>query len=370
MRTISSCAVWRLCNAAESFSPRQEQCGAGFLRTGARDRPQQCEGASPASPETYFTDVSLWMGTNPRPITRPKYLVWRSARSPSLQITDRPYEFKSIYLSISHRSERGGPRRQRRPRRQSKFNPISTLRERSRKYPWAVSTRPKSDVQQAIRLSPHDPFKTIWDTHLGDIEIGAGRPRSGNRRIPKVDRRRRSHLLELRQPRRFLCAAGQNGRGKAVRGGNPSRQSELHHQMVSRARPLRPSDPRSKACARRGCRRSERDPENCGDPGRRCRRVQPARGSGRGSHALAPSGLEERPDRPRHRRPSWTDRQAHRRRQPHRVPQRGRRGALRDRSAERPHRAQCRRAARAPHRVPLRHPSRRRRRGERRRFDG
>jgi adenylate cyclase len=34
----------------------------------------------------------------------------------------------------------------------------------------------KSDVQQAIRLSPHDPFKTIWDTNLGDIEIGAGRP--------------------------------------------------------------------------------------------------------------------------------------------------------------------------------------------------
>jgi adenylate cyclase len=32
----------------------------------------------------------------------------------------------------------------------------------------------KSDVQQAIRLSPHDPFKTIWDTNLGDI--GAGRP--------------------------------------------------------------------------------------------------------------------------------------------------------------------------------------------------
>jgi tetratricopeptide (TPR) repeat protein len=34
----------------------------------------------------------------------------------------------------------------------------------------------KSDAQQAIRLSPHDPFKTIWDTVLGDTEIGAGRP--------------------------------------------------------------------------------------------------------------------------------------------------------------------------------------------------
>ncbi len=25
-------------------------------------------------------------------------------------------------------------------------------------------------------MSPHDPFKTIWDNVLGDTEIGAGRP--------------------------------------------------------------------------------------------------------------------------------------------------------------------------------------------------
>ena len=54
----------------------------------------------------------------------------------------------------------------------------------------------------------------------------------------------------------------------------------------------------------------------------------------------------------------------------HRVSQRGRRGALRDRSAERHGRAQRRRAARAPHRVSRRHSSGRRRRGERRRSDG
>ena len=93
----------------------------------------------------------------------------------------------------------------------------------------------ESDVQQAIRLSPHDPFMTVMTTQFGDMNW-LWSSRSRNRRIPKVARRGRSHLLELRKPRRFLCAPGQDGRGEAVRGGNPSRQSELHHQMVSRAR--------------------------------------------------------------------------------------------------------------------------------------
>ena len=34
----------------------------------------------------------------------------------------------------------------------------------------------KSDVQQAMRLSPHDPLILIYQTQLGDIEIGTGRP--------------------------------------------------------------------------------------------------------------------------------------------------------------------------------------------------
>jgi tetratricopeptide (TPR) repeat protein len=34
----------------------------------------------------------------------------------------------------------------------------------------------KSDVQQAIRMRPRDPFKGVFYKHLGDIEIGEGRP--------------------------------------------------------------------------------------------------------------------------------------------------------------------------------------------------
>ena len=85
---------------------------------------------------------------------------------------------------------------------------------------------------------------------------------------------------------------------------------------------------------------------------------------------VAAPGAAQRSDRSRHRRASWAHRQTHGRRQPHRIPQRGRRGALRHRSAEWPHRAQCGPAARAPHRVPRRHPFGRRRRGGRWRPDG
>ena len=34
----------------------------------------------------------------------------------------------------------------------------------------------KSDFQQAIRLSPRDPFVTVFHTQLGDVEIGVGDP--------------------------------------------------------------------------------------------------------------------------------------------------------------------------------------------------
>ena len=54
----------------------------------------------------------------------------------------------------------------------------------------------------------------------------------------------------------------------------------------------------------------------------------------------------------------------------HRVPQRGRRGPLRDRGAKRPYRAQRWRSAGPADRVSCRHPCRRRRRGERRRSHG
>ena len=76
-----------------------------------------------------------------------------------------------------------------------------------------------------------------------------------------------------------------------------------------------------------------RNQETRRDPGRGCRRIQPPRRRGRGSHAIAASGAPQRSDRSRDCRESWTSREAHRRWCPRGVPQRSRLGALCHRGA-------------------------------------
>ena len=85
----------------------------------------------------------------------------------------------------------------------------------------------------------------------------------------------------------------------------------------------------------------------CGDSSVRRRRLQPACRGRRRSHPRPASNPSQRSDRPNDRRQSRPDRQAHRRRQHHRIPQRRRCGPLRHRTAERHGRPQRRRAARA-----------------------
>jgi adenylate cyclase len=55
-------------------------------------------------------------------------------------------------------------------------NPISYSARASAEVSLGRFDEAKSDLQQAIRLSPRDPFLTVFHTQLGDIEIGAGRP--------------------------------------------------------------------------------------------------------------------------------------------------------------------------------------------------
>jgi adenylate cyclase len=88
---------------------------------------------------------------------------------------DRPYGFKSVYLSVSHRFDEAVSA----ANAGLAVNPNNPDLYLARAGPEIALGRfdeAKSDLQQGIRLSPHDPFKTIWDTNLGDIEIGAGRP--------------------------------------------------------------------------------------------------------------------------------------------------------------------------------------------------
>jgi adenylate cyclase len=88
---------------------------------------------------------------------------------------DQPYLFKSLYLSITHRFDdalsaanagvAANPN-----------NPNVYAARAMAGIALGHFDQAKSDAQQAIRLSPHDPTRSIWDTNLGDIEIGSGRP--------------------------------------------------------------------------------------------------------------------------------------------------------------------------------------------------
>ena len=88
---------------------------------------------------------------------------------------DVPYEAKSAYLDMSRRYDEAI----RAADAGLAVNPNSPSLYHARAAAEISLGRfdeAKSDLQQAIRLSPHDPLMTIMTTQLGDIEIGSGRP--------------------------------------------------------------------------------------------------------------------------------------------------------------------------------------------------
>jgi adenylate cyclase len=88
---------------------------------------------------------------------------------------DVPYEAKSTYLAMSRRYDEAI----RAANAGLAVNPNKSgfhVSRASAEISLGHFDEAKSDVQQAIRLSPRDPLITILTTQLGDIEIGGGRP--------------------------------------------------------------------------------------------------------------------------------------------------------------------------------------------------
>jgi adenylate cyclase len=88
---------------------------------------------------------------------------------------DQPYVFKSFYLGDSHRFDEALST----ANAGLAVNPNDPSLYQARAAPEIALSRfdqAKSDLQQAIRLSPRDPFAAFSYTELGDIEIGSGRP--------------------------------------------------------------------------------------------------------------------------------------------------------------------------------------------------
>jgi adenylate cyclase len=170
----------------------------------------------------------------------------------------RPYEFKSVHLSLSHRFDEAV----------SAANAGLAVNPNRPNYYGARAVaeislghfdKAKSDVQQAIRLSPHDPFKTIWDTNLGDIEIGAGRPEAAIVEYRKaLDAGHHTYWLYANLAASYALL-GKMDEAKSfvaetlrVNQASPSNGFESTSPTTFR--------PATRVCARRVLRRSERHP--------------------------------------------------------------------------------------------------------------
>ena len=124
--------------------------------------------------ETYFVEFLFGYG-NPGTDYDAKILGQADRAIALAPDYDLPYEAKGAYLSLSRRYDEAI----RAANAGLAVNPSNHDFYHTRagaEISLGHFDEAKSDLQQAIRLSPHDPIMTVMTTQFGDIEIGSGRP--------------------------------------------------------------------------------------------------------------------------------------------------------------------------------------------------
>ena len=117
-----------------------------------------------------------------------------------------------------------------------------------------------------------DPQVGLRHVTIGDAEVGLGRLDAAIEEYRKaIDVGYHNRIVNLAGA---YALQGKMDEAKAVLAEALRANPKLTVKMLSERFGV--AAPRwRKACARRGCRRSERDPKTRGDPGRRRRRLQP-----------------------------------------------------------------------------------------------
>ena len=161
-RSISTCAVGPWCNKSRSSPTRTNSnaarlCSNSALEIDPERTPMRLAG------DAY--DLFGWSTShgwaNPGPITRPKYLVRPTGPSRSPPIIMQAYLCEGVYLTNSRAREEA--RRSATPDSPSIriTPPLVQIAKRRRSLLSAVPKQAKSDVQQAMRLSPRDPTNRL-----------------------------------------------------------------------------------------------------------------------------------------------------------------------------------------------------------------
>ena len=180
---------------------------------------------------------------------------------------------------MTHRPNEALARRRCRTRDQSELRAVA---RRTASPPKLLGRfeQAKSDVQQAMRLSPRDPLAIvhmIWAMRNSGSDISTPQSRNSTRRSTRAGR-----AFFLTNLAAAYALEGKMDEAKSALAEARRLIPKLTVKWMKRAC-AELSRPCSRACARRGCRRSERDPQNRGDPSL--------------GHGRQPAGSRERQER-------------------------------------------------------------------------
>src|SRR5271163_4297570 len=167
------------------------------------------------------------------------------------------YLAKSAYLTDSHRPDEGLRVADAGLAISPNFAALHAERSITETY-LRQFEQAKSDIQQAMRLSPRDPRLGQWRNFMADAELGLGHYDAAIEQASMaIDAGYRTYFAYVN-----LAAAhafkGEMDEAKTAMAEARRLYPQLSVRWLTERKPF--SSPRSKFCARRGCRRNDREP--------------------------------------------------------------------------------------------------------------
>ena len=240
-------------------------------------------------------------GQIPRPTTMRKYSRRPTGPLRSLPITGGRITRSALTCTLSHRANEALRAADAGSRHQSKFCPALLSARASPKLSLGRFEQAKSDLRQAMRLSPRDPKMGLWhfaDRQMRNSDRAISTPRSTN------STRQSKPVFDRFIPYADLAAAYAL-EGKMDEAKSALAEAHPPQAQISRSNgqlPIRRTCRTcSTACARRGCRRNEASLKAACWSGRDARRLSTAGLSALEGHYEGRSGRAIRADAIRQR---------------------------------------------------------------------
>ena len=225
---------WTLILARNSATQKDKResvnDGASLVRPGARDRPQQPD-ALAGNAISYLLGNTLYGWGDPSTDYEAKVLGQASRAIDLAPDNVRAYYVKAVYSAITRRPDEALGVANAGLAINPNYSQLYLARAIAENCLGRLEPA-KTDIQLALRLSPHDPFGGDLPRRLGNVRIGPWPFRRGHRPSAPGDRLGLSGVLvDLRTIGRRLHPDRQDGRGESRARRSPRSQSQTHGQM-------------------------------------------------------------------------------------------------------------------------------------------